>query len=357
MKQKIKLGIIYGGKSSEHEVSLSTALAIMNAVDKTQYQVVPYYIQLDGLWVKGEAVQEPLTSVEQLRLAGDNSTQPNVLRLKEEIDIAFPVIHGPNGEDGTLQGLLEMVDIPYVGAGVLGSALGMDKVVMKNVFGEVGIPQCKYLSFLRHQLNEDTDTIVGEVEQELGYPCFVKPANMGSSVGITKAKNREELVAALNLAARFDRKLIVEESVNARELEIGVLGNEALETSVVGEIVSVNEFYDYNAKYKNTGTKLYIPAEIPDQVVLDMKELAKKAFRSLDVSGLSRVDFFWDDQKNQLYINEINTMPGFTPFSMYPMLFKAAGITYSELIESLVQLGLERYEERKKNSIAAERLE
>lgn len=354
---KIKLGIIYGGKSSEHEVSLNTALAIMKAVDSEKYDITPIYIQLDGIWMKGQVPADDLHSVDQLRFDGSHGEQPNIFILKEEIDIAFPVIHGPNGEDGTLQGLLEMADIPYVGTGVLGSALGMDKVAMKNVFGEIGIPQCKYLSFFRSRFGEDMETIVSQIEEYLGYPCFVKPANMGSSVGISKAKNRDSLLEALKTAAQFDRKIVVEEFISGRELEIGVLGNENLKTSVVGEIVSVNEFYDYEAKYKNTGTKLHIPAEVPSRVVQEIEEMAKKAFLGLDASGLSRIDFFWDEKNERILINEINTMPGFTPFSMYPMLFQKAGITYPELINELVALGLERYQERSQNAVEAEKFE
>lgn len=356
MNSKMRLGIIYGGKSSEHEVSLSTARAIMNAIDRNSYEIIPIYIQLDGVWVQGEAPDGEIASVEELRFRGIPEDQPNVLRLKEIVDIAFPVIHGPNGEDGTLQGLLEMADIPYVGTGVLGSAVGMDKVAMKNVFGELGIPQCKYLSFLRTHL-ENMDSIVSDIENTLGYPCFVKPANMGSSVGISKAKDRDSLIQALELAARFDRKIVVEEFISGRELEVGVLGNEQLKTSVVGEIVSINEFYDYEAKYKNTGTKLYIPAEIPDHVRTRIEEMGKKAFHSVDASGLSRIDFFWDERQDKVYINEINTMPGFTPFSMYPMLFQAAGVSYTELIHQLVELGLERYNDRHANAVAAEKLD
>lgn len=353
----LRLGIIYGGKSSEHEVSLSTAFAIIKAADKSRYQIIPIYIQLDGTWVKGKELDKDPESAEELRLEGSFSDQPNVLTLKNELDIVFPVIHGPNGEDGTLQGLLEMIDLPYVGAGVLGSAIGMDKVLMKNVFGELGLPQGKYLSYLRNRLESDLNKIVGEVEQTLGYPCFVKPANMGSSVGISKAKDREGLAAALKLAAQFDRKLIVEEFISGRELEIGVLGNEDLKTSVVGEIISINEFYDYEAKYKNTGTKLHIPAQIPAEIAQGMQELAMKAFRALDEAGLSRVDFFFDERNNQLYINEINTMPGFTPFSMYPMLFKEAGIPYAELIDELIRLGLDRYRDKGQAEIVAEKLD
>jgi D-alanine-D-alanine ligase len=353
----LRLGIIYGGKSSEHEVSLSTAFAIIKAADKSRYQITPIYIRLDGTWVKGTKLENDPASAEELRLEGSYADQPNILTLKNELDIVFPVIHGPNGEDGTLQGLLEMIDLPYVGAGVLGSALGMDKVAAKNVFGELGLPQGKYLSFLRKRLEGELEAIVGEVEQNLGYPCFVKPANMGSSVGISKAKDREGLISALRLAAQFDRKVIVEEFISGRELEIGVLGNEDLKTSVIGEIISVNEFYDYEAKYKNAGTKLNIPAQILDETAREMRDLAMKAFRALDEAGLSRVDFFFDEKKNQLYINEINTMPGFTPYSMYPMLFKEAGIPYSELIDELIRLGLERYRDKGQAKIVAERLD
>ena len=354
---KIRLGIIYGGKSSEHEVSLNTALAIMRAIDYEKYDITPFYIGLDGVWAKGSLTNRELQSVDDLRFTGRMDEQPNILHLKQEIDIAFPVIHGPYGEDGTIQGLLEMADLPYVGTGVLGSALGMDKVAMKNVFGEIGIPQCKYLSFLRNQLQENKDQVVVQIEDQIGYPCFVKPANMGSSVGISKVKNREDLVHALEFAAQFDRKIIVEENVTGRELEIGVLGNDDLKTSVVGEIISVNEFYDYEAKYKNTGTKLIIPAEVPEQVADRIAKLAKKSFHGLDASGLSRIDFFWDEQNDRVLINEINTMPGFTPFSMYPMLFQKAGVSYPQLINELVQLGFDRYRDRNHNKVSAEKFE
>jgi D-alanine-D-alanine ligase len=356
MSDKIRLGVIYGGKSSEHEVSLSTAFAIINTVDKTKYEIIPIYIQLDGIWVKGETLTREPLNAEELRLEGSFEDQPNILQLKKDVDIAFPVVHGPNGEDGTLQGVLEMIDLPYVGTGVLGSALGMDKVAMKNVFGELGIPQGKYLSYLRNRMENDWEKVIEEVEGTLGFPCFVKPANMGSSVGITKAKNKQGLIDAMKVAAQFDRKVIVEEFIDARELEIGVLGNEELMTSVVGEIISVNEFYDYEAKYKNEGTKLYIPADVPEQAVNEMKSWAVKAYRALDASGLSRVDFFWDEAKDKVYINEINTMPGFTPFSMYPMLFDAAGTPYVELIDRLIKLGFERYQDKTDNTVAAEKL-
>ncbi|HZG82315.1 MAG TPA: D-alanine--D-alanine ligase family protein, partial [Brevibacillus sp.] len=247
--------------------------------------------------------------------------------------------------------------LPYVGAGVMASAVGMDKWMMKTVFAQIGLPQVKYVGLLRSQWEKNREGSMDRIEEELGFPCFVKPANMGSSVGVNKAKNRDELAHALDIAAKFDRRLIVEEYVNARELEIGVLGNEELITSVVGEVIASKEFYDYEAKYKGAGTELSIPAIVPEHVTEKIAEIAKTAFLALDGSGLSRVDFFWDEKNDKLYINEVNTMPGFTPFSMYPMLFQAAGISYSELIDRLVQLGLERHEDKQRNIVDAEELE
>lgn len=372
MGNKIRLGIIYGGKSSEHEVSLRTAHSIMKAVDPDKYELTPIYVTLDGGWVQGDPLARQIESVEKLRLDAGQQTaasqadsslkkvetkQSAVLNLGGKVDVIFPVIHGPNGEDGTIQGLLELANLPYVGTGVMASAIGMDKLMMKNVFAQVGLNQVKYIGLLRSRLEREQEQVIGEIEQELGYPCFVKPVNMGSSVGISKAKNREELIEALALAAKFDRRLIVEAFIRGREVEIGVLGNEELLTSVVGEVIPAKEFYDYEAKYKGAGTKLQIPAQIPDQVAARMAEMAKRAFVAIDGSGLSRVDFFWDEENDELYINEINTMPGFTPFSMYPMLFQAAGVEYSQLIDRLVKLALERHEEKEKNIVAAEELE
>ncbi|MGG0939651.1 D-alanine--D-alanine ligase [Brevibacillus centrosporus] len=373
--EKIRLGIIYGGKSSEHEVSLRTAMSIMQAVDANKYEVTPIYVQLDGSWVKGEVIAGQLPEgIDALRLTPGRPDEINnqeisgqqlvpsskpasLFSIGQQIDVIFPVVHGPNGEDGTMQGMLELANLPYVGAGVMASAVGMDKWMMKTVFGQVGLPQVKYIGLLRSQWEKDQEAAMDRIEEELGFPCFVKPANMGSSVGVNKAKNRDELAAALDVAAKFDRRLIVEEFVNARELEIGVLGNEELITSVVGEIIAAKEFYDYEAKYKGAGTELSIPANVPEHVSEQIAEIAKKAFHALDGSGLSRVDFFWDEKNDKLYINEVNTMPGFTPFSMYPMLFQAAGISYSELIDRLVQLGIERHADKQRNIVDAEELE
>jgi D-alanine-D-alanine ligase len=356
MSEKRVLGVIYGGKSSEHEVSLRTAFSIMEAIDYGKFDVVPVYIQLDGVWIKGDTYTNKPDSVLSLRLSNNYRSLP-VFELSKEIDVFFPVIHGPYGEDGTLQGMLEMLDVPYVGCGVLSSSMGMDKVMMKKVFASVNLPQCHFLSFNRKEITTTLNSITEEIERELGFPCFVKPVNLGSSVGISKAKNRESLVDALQLAAKFDNKVIIEQLVEGREVEIGVLGNENLKTSVVGEVRSVGEFYDYAAKYKNIGTELDIPARIPTQVVDRMEEMAKVAFKALECSGLSRVDFFWNEETDSLFINEINTMPGFTPFSMYPMLFKEAGISYAQLIEELIELALERYEEKKQNQVTAESLD
>lgn len=369
MGNKIRLGIIYGGKSSEHEVSLRTAHSIMKAVDPAKYEVTPVHVQLDGSWIKGEPTSGLPNGVEALRLAekagsesgeifvagptGSGKTAP-VLALGRDVDVIFPVIHGPNGEDGTIQGLLELADLPYVGTGVLASAVGMDKWMMKNVFAQAGLPQVNYLGILRARLLSELDHIVAEIEEKLGYPCFVKPANMGSSVGINKAKTREELISALQVAAKFDRRIVVEQFVKARELEIGVLGNEQVVASVVGEVIAAKEFYDYEAKYKGAGTELQIPAIVPAHVSEVITEMAVRAFQAIDGSGLSRVDFFWDETNDRIYINEINTMPGFTPFSMYPMLFEAAGISYAELIDRLVQLAIERHTDKGKNIVAAE---
>ncbi|WP_312117359.1 D-alanine--D-alanine ligase [Brevibacillus reuszeri] len=372
--EKIRLGIIYGGKSSEHEVSLRTALSIMKAVDANRYEVTPIYVQLDGSWVKGEAIAGQLPEkIEALRLSAGEPTATDIAEsgqevvasskpaslfaIGQQVDVIFPVVHGPNGEDGTIQGMLELANLPYVGTGVMASAVGMDKWMMKTVFAQTGLPQVKYVGMLRSQWEKNQDEAMDKIERELGYPCFVKPANMGSSVGISKAKNRSELAHALGVAAKFDRRLIVEEFVVAREVEIGVLGNEELVTSVVGEVIAAKEFYDYEAKYKGAGTELSIPAIIPDRVAGEIAELAKTAFQALDGSGLSRVDFFWDEKNDQLYINEVNTMPGFTPFSMYPMLFQAAGVGYSELIDRLVQLAFERHADKQRNIVDAEELE
>lgn len=357
MGNKQVLSIIYGGKSSEHEVSLRTAYSILEAVDYHTFTVLPIYIGLDGQWVKGNKQTSPIQDINELRLTKNGDL--SVFELARETDVFLPVVHGPYGEDGTLQGMLEMLDVPYVGSGVLGSALGMDKLVMKKIFAMHDIPQGDYIGFTRQNINDDMQAVCAQIEKRISYPCFIKPANLGSSVGISKAKNQADLQKALLVAAKYDRKIIVEEFIDGREIEIGVLGNDDLKTSVVGEITTSGEFYDYAAKYKNTGeTTLDIPAHnIPANVLERISALAKQSVHALECSGLARVDFFYQEETDRLFVNEINTMPGFTPFSMYPMLFKESGVSYSSLIKKLIHLAVERYAENKQNHITAESLD
>ncbi|GLH65520.1 D-alanine--D-alanine ligase [Parageobacillus sp. G301] len=354
---KTRVGILYGGKSPEHNVSLSTAMAVMNAIDKNKFDVIPIYITTEGQWIKGERLTGKVNDIKQLQFQSDakaiipvalNQTPaPSDGKKQEEemVDVIFPLLHGPNGEDGTVQGLLELLNIPYVGNGVLASAVGMDKVVMKNLFAQAGLRQAKYVSFTKREWSRNEEAAYDKVEQELGYPCFVKPANAGSSVGITKCKQRDDLKAAFAEAFKYDRKIIVEEAIVGREIEIGVIGNDDPICSVVGEIVPKKEFYDYQAKYEDGNTELIIPADVTKEQYETIKQMAITAFKALDLSGLVRADFFLTED-GEAYINEINTMPGFTPYSMFPLLWKHSGISYSELIERLVQLAIERHEEK-----------
>ncbi len=355
---KIKLGLLYGGKSAEHQVSLQTALAVSKALDQEKFEVHPIYITEQGQWVRGERLEGEVNSVQELQLNGEeNAISP--VSLSSEIipmsssdkenalDVIFPLLHGPNGEDGTVQGLLELINIPYVGNGVLASAAGMDKVVMKNIFAEAGLPQAKYVSFIRSVWEKNRTEAYGKVEETLGYPCFVKPANLGSSVGINKCKDRAELENAFEEAFQFDRKIIVEENIVGREVEIGVLGNDEPKCSVVGEIVAKKEFYDYKSKYIDGDTAMVIPAEIKESEYKKINEYAILAFQSLDGAGLTRADFFLT-KDGDVFINEVNTMPGFTPFSMFPLLWENTGLAYPELIQELVRLAIERHEEKQK---------
>ncbi|CAM4475489.1 D-alanine--D-alanine ligase [Paenibacillus tarimensis] len=359
MGEKIKVGLLYGGKSGEHEVSLQTALAVMKAFDYTKYEIKPFYITKQGEWRSGAPLLQAPEEVAQLRFGEsgtDNALVPLFTGLTEKagndrtavsgVDVMFPLLHGTFGEDGTVQGLLEMANLPYVGAGVLASAVGMDKIMMKKVFAQEGIPQCAYRYFNRTQWQKDPHFFVMEVEVSLGYPCFIKPANLGSSVGISKAKNREELLKAIDYAFRFDRKVIVEEFVDAREIEVSVLGNDEPRASVPGEVVSSGDFYDYNAKYIDGKSVMQIPAQLPDETAEAVREMAVRAFLAIDGSGLSRVDFFMRKEDGKLLINEVNTMPGFTPFSMYPLMWKETGLSYQELLDKLIQLALERHAEK-----------
>ncbi|TYR78373.1 D-alanine--D-alanine ligase [Priestia megaterium] len=353
---KIKLGLLYGGKSAEHKVSLQTALAVTKAINHDKYEVHPIYITETGEWVRGTVLAGPLETVAELEINEKGtaispvSLNTNMFALsdinnEEQLDVIFPLLHGPNGEDGTVQGLLELLNIPYVGNGVLASAAGMDKVVMKQLFAQAGLEQVQYVSFIRREWEGNREEAYAKVEDALGYPCFVKPANLGSSVGISKCDNRQELEKAFEEAFLFDRKVIVEEAAVGREVEIGVLGNDNPSCSVVGEILPKAAFYDYKAKYEDGSTGLAIPADISEDVYEEMKTLAIKAFKAIDGSGLVRADFFLT-KEGKLIINEVNTMPGFTPFSMFPLLWKHAGVEYSALIETLVDLALQRHEEK-----------
>ncbi|GFN31140.1 D-alanine--D-alanine ligase [Paenibacillus xylaniclasticus] len=360
MGEKIRVGLIYGGKSGEHEVSLRTALAVMSEFDYNRYEVKPFYITHNGEWRAGDVLLEPPADIASLQLAesaagGAISPIFQGLQLAGQsadnsraLDVVFPLLHGTFGEDGTIQGLLEMANIPYVGAGVLASAVGMDKITMKKVFAHEGLPQCVFRYFNRTQWEKDPNYYIMEIEVALGYPCFIKPANLGSSVGISKARNREELIAGIEYALRYDRKVVVEEFVDAREIEVSVLGNDEPRASVPGEIRASNEFYDYKAKYIDGTSVMEIPANIPPEKAQAVREMALRAYTAIDGSGLSRVDFFMRKSDGELFINEVNTMPGFTPFSMYPLMWKESGLSYGELLDTLISLALQRHADKQR---------
>jgi len=394
--KKLRVGILFGGRSGEHEVSLLSAASVFNAIDKNKYEVVPIGITKEGHWVtaadaerllrgefahhkerhlragdpettpaaavlaQGEAVvvpPEPQTGGALTPFQTDAASHSLVRRAADRainVDIIFPVLHGTFGEDGTIQGLLELADMPYVGAGVLGSAAGMDKDVMKALFRAAGLPIVKHVTFLRGDWESEPRKVQKLVESKLKYPVFVKPANLGSSVGISKAHNRKELGPAIVEAAKFDRKIVIEQGIGgrrlkAREIECSVLGNDRPEASLPGEIVPSKEFYDYDAKYLDEGSELIIPAKLSKAETKTVQQLAIGAFKAVDCSGLARVDFLMEPKSRKIYLNEINTMPGFTAISMYPKLWAASGLSYPALIEKLIQLGLERHEEKKKN--------
>jgi D-alanine-D-alanine ligase len=399
--KKLRVGILFGGRSGEHEVSLLSAASVLHAIDKNKYEVVPIGITKDGRWLTAEHAENLLQGKivlesRQLR-AGDPDTTPAAAVLARgeavivppepvhrqsglvpfqsdaaltrrasdraiNVDVIFPVLHGTFGEDGTIQGLLELADIAYVGAGVLGSAAGMDKDVMKSLFIAAGIPIVKHVTILRGAWETEPKKIQKLVESKLNYPVFVKPANLGSSVGISKARNRTELGPAIEEAAKFDRKIVIEQGVGgkkkkAREIECSVLGNDEPSASVPGEIVPGKEFYDYTAKYLDEGSQLIIPAKLSKADTKRVQELAIAAFKAVDCSGLARVDFLMEPdsqtksgkKSGKIYLNEINTMPGFTAISMYPKLWAASGLAYADLIDRLIQLGIERHEDKKKN--------
>lgn len=353
-QDKLTVGLVYGGKSGEHEVSLSTAFAVMNAFDYDKYEIIPFYITKQGTWRMGSRLAAPFGSQAELKLENGEGTQAALNTVfgklygsrDTSVDIMFPLLHGTYGEDGTIQGLFEMADIPYVGAGVLASAAGMDKGVMKKLFAEAGLPQCRYSYFNRTQWEKDSHGLLQSIEDELGYPCFVKPANLGSSVGISKAKDAEQLKRAIETALRYDNKIIVEEFVDAREVEVSVLGNEEPMASIPGEIVSSSEYYDYTSKYTDGKSEMLIPAPVEPDTADRLRELAITAFKAIDGNGITRADFFIRRSDGAMMINEVNTMPGFTPYSMYPLLWRETGVSYRELLDRMIDLGMERYNRR-----------
>ncbi|RIM23777.1 D-alanine--D-alanine ligase, partial [Staphylococcus cohnii] len=327
--------IVYGGKSAEHDVSILTAQNVLNAIDKEKYQVDIIYITNDGDWKKKENIVDPIDDIDTLRLAevpaGEISKLLNEGSLGTAYSAVFPLLHGPNGEDGTIQGLFEVLDIPYVGNGVLAASSSMDKLVMKQLFAHRGLPQLPYVSFLRSEYQKYENNILKLVHDKLEYPVFVKPANLGSSVGISKCNDEEELKRGIEEAFQFDRKLVIEQGIDAREIEVAVLGNDYPETTWPGEVVKDVAFYDYKAKYKDGKIKLDIPADLNDEVKMTLRNMAVEAFKATDCSGLLRADFFVTED-NQIFINETNAMPGFTAYSMYPSLWENMGVSYAELI-------------------------
>ncbi|RZU42001.1 D-alanine--D-alanine ligase family protein [Edaphobacter modestus] len=402
MKKKQRIGILFGGRSGEHEVSLLSAASILKAIDKKKYDVVPIGITKQGQWVTASDAEALLTgkqAPENPRLAGDPATTATAAVLKRgeaiiippvpaqslqplqlsagselaasrqvlDLDVIFPVLHGTFGEDGTIQGLFELADIAYVGSGVLGSAAGMDKAVMKKLFAAAGLPQTPWISVLRSEWRTKPKACTKKIEATLRYPVFVKPANLGSSVGISKVHDRSELAAAMDEAASFDRKLVIEQGVGGkgakpRELEVAVLGNDTPEASVVGEIVPGAEFYDYEAKYLSDASVPIIPAKLTAAESKQIRQMAIEAFKACDCAGLARVDFLMEPppparkgkpgKKPRIFLNEINTLPGFTSISMYPKLWEASGLPYKQLIDRLIQLAVERHKEKQQTQFS-----
>ncbi|MBU0278353.1 D-alanine--D-alanine ligase [Gemella sp. zg-1178] len=348
--KKENIAIIYGGKSAEHEVSLLTAKSIINAINKEKYNISPIFISYSGQWAKGKNITEEIKDEKTLIFDNFNENISELLFYEnKKYEVVFPVLHGPNGEDGTIQGFLEIMDLAYVGNNVLSSATGMDKSIMKKLFASANLPQLSYYDFLAVDWKNNKEDILNKLEDLLPYPMYVKPANLGSSVGISKCNNKNELIEGINSALKFDRKIVVEEGlVGAKEIEVAVLGYKEIKATEPGEIINISttEFYDYETKYTDGQSKMEIPAQINEDFYPIFKEMAEKAFRVLDCSGLARADFFLT-KDNKIFINEVNTMPGFTQFSMFPALWANMGIKYADLIEEIIKLAKERYEERK----------
>jgi len=367
--KKLRVGVVFGGRSGEHEVSIRSARAIIEAIDRKKFEVLPIAINEEGKWLPpAEAVQllpAPVQSLlgsahnvtGQVAILGDPSHK-GLISLErnshsvtaEKIDVVFPALHGPYGEDGTIQGLLEMADVPYVGCGVLGSSCGMDKVTMKALFAQAGLPICKHVWFLRSHWKSDPSSVVRRIMSQIGLPCFVKPANLGSSVGVSRATDRHSLETAIELAAEYDRKVIVEEEVEAREIECAILGNDEPQASLPGEYVIYEEsarFLDYTEKYANTGrVSFVVPAPLSKALTTKIQKMAVKAFQAVDGSGLARVDFFLRRRDKQLFINELNTMPGLTEVSGYPKMWEASGMSFPQVLENLINLAFARHREK-----------
>jgi D-alanine-D-alanine ligase len=358
--KRIRIGVIFGGRSVEHEVSLVSATSVINALDKEKYEVIPIGIASTGQWLSSNETLRLLKEKQSVELEQEQLLVPDPRkqslvaindnsRVGKVLDVIFPVVHGKFGEDGALQGLLELADLPYVGPGVLGSAIGMDKVIQKELLIRAKIPTAPSIWFTIEEYEARHKKTVTEIERKLKYPLFVKPSNSGSSIGINKAHTRKELLESIDIAAHFDRRILVEQGINnAREIECGVLGNDKPVASIPGEIVPSNEFYDYDAKYVDEKSNAIIPAKLPSAVVKKIKQYALAAFRVLDCAGMARVDFLVTKKTNRIFLNEINTIPGFTSISMYPKLWQASGLSYSALLDKLIQLAIERHEAKAK---------
>lgn len=363
--KRIKVGVIFGGRSGEHEVSLASAASVMRALDPKKYEAVPIGIGKDGRWFVGTPAQKMLPDVLRQGQRVMLNADPNVAALmplderspgssSQRVDVIFPVLHGTYGEDGTVQGLLDLAGLPYVGSGVVGSAVGMDKDMQKRLFQQAGLPVGEFLAVLRSEWEKNRESVLKLVAKKFKFPVFVKPATLGSSVGMTKVHNRSELPGALDLAAEFAQKIVVERNIRGREIEVAVLGNDEPQAAVPGEIIPHREYYDYAAKYLEEGTRLEIPAKLSKAQVRKFQEYAVRAFRCLECRGMARVDFFLERPSGRILLNEINTIPGFTSISMYPKMWEASGVPYPELIDRLIQLALEEHREKQRTKYSIE---
>jgi D-alanine-D-alanine ligase len=351
----LRVGVIFGGRSGEHEVSIASAAAIFAHLDPRRYEAVPIRIEKDGRWVLPREAPTAAAAADVFKQESArplDAVDPSTALAGNRLDVIFPILHGPYGEDGTVQGLLELASLPYVGAGVLGSAVGMDKAIMKTLFAAAGLPIVPHITVLRHEWERDSAAVTAQVSSRLGYPAFVKPANLGSSVGISRAKSDAELADAMTLALQFDRKVVIEAGVaGAREIECAVLGNDDPSASIPGEIIVTHKdgFYSYDAKYLDpNGAHTAIPADLPPQTIAEVQRLSVEAFRALELSGMSRVDFFLERATGRLFLNEVNTIPGFTTISMYPKMWDASGLPLPKLLDRLIELALERHAEKQR---------